>query len=73
MVKCARGLLTRITTELAQLSGVAAILRYPLPELEDLEDDEEEQAEDADADESADDNNTTCNAPEIAGDGSDAS
>lgn len=34
--------LTFLYLELAQLTGVAAILRFPMPELEDSDDDDDE-------------------------------
>lgn len=38
-------------TELAQLSGIAAILRFPMPELEDESNDEDENdSDDSDSD-----------------------
>lgn len=36
-------------TELAQLSGIAAMLRFPMPELED-EDDTDNETQDSDSD-----------------------
>lgn len=40
-----------VPIELAQLSGIAAILRFPMPELEDEEDiDEENDTQDSDSD-----------------------
>lgn len=39
------------STELAQLSGIAAMLRFPMPELEDEDDnDEENDTDDSDSD-----------------------
>lgn len=36
-------------TELAQLSGIAAILRFPMPELEDENDDDGDDDDDSDS------------------------
>lgn len=37
--------------ELSQLTGIAAILRFPMPELEDEEDDDSEESEESDKEE----------------------
>lgn len=36
---------TPFITELAQLTGIAAILRFPMPELEDSDEDDNSDAE----------------------------
>lgn len=38
-----------IRTELAQLSGIAAILRFPMPELEDENEDDADDDDDSDS------------------------
>lgn len=38
-----------LTTELDQLSGVAAILRFPMPELEDEDNDDDDEDNDSDS------------------------